>query len=133
LKTKQVVCAWIENGAGKVLLSQRKPGGHMALLWEFPGGKIEPGETPERALARELKEELNLDASVGRALARVVHAYAEFAVELQLYWATADLATLQPVDVHAIQFVDHAWFAAHAAEMPPADVPLIRDALAVLK
>src|SRR5262249_50299021 len=60
---------------GRLLMTQRPPGGRLGLLWEFPGGKIEPGETPERALARELQEELNVLARPGETLAIETHAY----------------------------------------------------------
>jgi len=59
----QVVAAVIER-EGRVLIGQRKPGGRHALKWEFPGGKIEPGENARAALARELKEELDIDAEI---------------------------------------------------------------------
>lgn len=55
---------------GKLLIGQRKPTGKHPLKWEFPGGKVEPGETPEDALARELREELGIDAVVGEELSR---------------------------------------------------------------
>ena len=64
----QVVAAVIEREtpAGKeILIGQRKPGGRHALKWEFPGGKVEPGEDPRAALARELREELAIDAVIG--------------------------------------------------------------------
>ena len=59
----QVVAAVIERG-GRVLIGQRKPGGRHALKWEFPGGKVEPGEDARAALVRELKEELDIDAEI---------------------------------------------------------------------
>jgi 8-oxo-dGTP diphosphatase len=60
----RVVAALIERD-GKILIAQRKPGGRHALKWEFPGGKVEPGEDDRAALARELREELQIDAVIG--------------------------------------------------------------------
>ena len=71
---------------GQVLIGQRRPDQIMALKWEFPGGKIEPGETPQQALARELHEELGIRAVVGPAITRIRHNYRHGgAVDLQFF------------------------------------------------
>lgn len=71
-----VVCALIEHD-GTVLVAQRPAHKHLPFKWEFPGGKVEPGETAEAAIVRELREELGVTFVVTRALPRFTHAYAE--------------------------------------------------------
>jgi len=70
----QVVAAILERD-GRILIGQRKPGQSHPLQWEFPGGKVEPGETPEQALARELEEELAIGAAAGVEIARYPYQY----------------------------------------------------------
>ena len=84
LRRVLVVAAVIERG-GEVLVSLRKPKGERASLWEFPGGKVEPGEGERAALARELREELGVRAQVGEEYARLEHIYPDLQVELALY------------------------------------------------
>ncbi len=82
---RYVVAALILRN-GKVLICQRRPDQAMALKWEFPGGKMEPGEGPEEALIRELNEELGIDAVIGPRIARVRHTYRNGgAVDLQFF------------------------------------------------
>jgi 8-oxo-dGTP diphosphatase len=80
-----VVAALILRG-GEVLICQRRPDQPMALQWEFPGGKIEAGEGPEQALARELSEELGIEAAIGPRITRIRHNYRHGgAVDLQFF------------------------------------------------
>lgn len=72
----------LEGADGLVLVAQRPPHKHLGLKWEFPGGKIDPGETPPAALIRELREELGCEAVITRALAPFVHDYGNVRIEM---------------------------------------------------
>ena len=80
----RVTAAIIEEG-GRVFVARRGPGRNLAGKWEFPGGKVEPGETPEEALARELAEELGITCEVGEFLCAAVYEGREPALELLAY------------------------------------------------
>lgn len=85
-KTVRFVVAALILRGDEVLICQRRPDQPMALKWEFPGGKIELGETPEQALVRELDEELGIDADIGYLVARIRHVYRSGgAVDLQFF------------------------------------------------
>ena len=90
-----VVAALICRDA-KLLICQRRRGGSHALRWEFPGGKVEAGEAPVEALARELREELGIAATIGTEVYRTRHRYGEDQDELVLifYWASIDDSAL---------------------------------------
>jgi len=86
LKTVRMVAAAFILREDTVLICQRRANQAMALKWEFPGGKIEPGESPSQALARELDEELGIHAEIGAPIVRVRHAYRNGgAVDLQFF------------------------------------------------
>ena len=110
---------------GRVLLAERPAGKSMAGLWEFPGGKVDPGETPEAALIRELKEELGIDVTT-RCLAPFTfasHRYETFHLLMPLY-----LCRVWDGVVRAREGQRLAWVRAEQLDtypMPPADVPLI--------
>ena len=109
----------------RVLLSQRKTGTHLAGAWEFPGGKVEPGEDPRDALARELREELGVDAEVGDPLEITFHRYAMKSVLLLFFAATRRAGSPEPraLDVAAVRWagIDEL----RDEEFPPADVAVL--------
>tara|TARA_R110002049_G_scaffold84375_1_gene214673 strand:+ start:2143 stop:2541 length:399 start_codon:yes stop_codon:yes gene_type:complete len=110
---------------GRVLLAQRPPGKPMAGLWEFPGGKVETGETPEAALIRELQEELGIDtwASCLAPLTFASHAYEDFHLLMPLFACRKWQGTPQSNEGQALK-----WVRPNALKdypMPAADIPLI--------
>jgi 8-oxo-dGTP diphosphatase len=123
--TLPVVCAALVDQAGRVLLAQRPKGKEMAGLWEFPGGKIAPGETPEAALARELAEELGIaiDGGALTPLAFASHAYATFHVVLLLYLCRNWRGEPAAREGQALAWVAPRELLSYA--MPPADAPLV--------
>jgi len=110
---------------GRVLLAQRPEGKSMAGLWEFPGGKVEPGETPEAALIRELHEELGIDTwqSCLAPLSFASHAYADFHLLMPLYACRKWQGAPQPREGQRLAWAAKGDLARYA--MPPADRPLI--------
>ena len=100
-----VVAALIEC-AGKLLVCQRRRGSAFELMWEFPGGKIQPGESPEAALARELGEELGVRARIGSELHRARHQYPEMSEPLELIFFAASAA---PAEVQNRVFERIEW------------------------
>jgi 8-oxo-dGTP diphosphatase len=120
-----VVAAALVDGDGRVLLQQRPAGRHMEHLWEFPGGKVEPGELPEAALIRELREELGVETETA-CLAPAAFASAPLAERhllLLLYVCRKWRGHPQPLDAAELRWVRPA--AMYALPMPPADRPLI--------
>ena len=83
--SRQRVTAAILEEDGRVFVARRGPGRHLAGKWEFPGGKVEPGETPEQALRRELEEELGIECEVGEFLCAAVYEGCEPVLELLVY------------------------------------------------
>lgn len=110
---------------GRVLLAQRPAGKEMAGLWEFPGGKIEAGETPERALVRELKEELGIDivSSCLAPLTFASHAYEKFHLMMALYVCRVWSGDVSPRENQKLSWVYSKEL--NQYPMPPADIPLI--------
>ncbi|HWV38422.1 MAG TPA: (deoxy)nucleoside triphosphate pyrophosphohydrolase [Vulgatibacter sp.] len=123
MRVIRVVAALVSRGDA-VLVQQRPPGKSRALLWEFPGGKVEPGETDEAALVRECREELDVEASVGPKLWETAHAYQDLRVELVLYrCAIAPDAAPRPLEAAQLAWVDRT----KLSDLPfcEADLPLL--------
>lgn len=125
----RVVAALIPDPAqpGRFLVQQRLPGQSRGLQWEFPGGKVEPGESDASALARECLEELRVELKVGRELCSVVHSYPDLEVELVLLSAEIAQGVPQPVGAADLKFLEPAQM--RALPFCEADVPLL-EALA---
>ena len=125
LPTKYIVAAALVDVDGRVLLAQRPDDKAMAGLWEFPGGKIEAGETPEAALIRELQEELSIDtkSSCLAPLSFASHSYETFHLVMLLYICRRWWGSPQPVEGGALQWVRAPRLSDF--EMPEANMPLV--------
>lgn len=118
-----VVAAVIRDVHGKVLLTRRPEGAHMGGLWEFPGGKVEPGELPAAALARELEEELGLRAIVGDPVTFAVHDEPGMSILLLFFEAAMGPAQPTPREGQKIVWVAPPDLASYPT--PPADRLLV--------
>ncbi len=120
-----VVAAVIRNHDHEVLITKRPPNGHLAGLWEFPGGKIEAGETPEQALQRELLEELGVRTETKKLMWQETFTYPEKTVHIRFFECILleDAENIKP-----IQVADFKWVPVEALsqfEFPPADAAFI--------
>ena len=100
----EVVAALIWQG-DRFMICQRPAHKARGLLWEFVGGKVEPGETKEQALVRECREELAVTVSVGDVFLDVVHAYPDLTVHLTLFYASIIQGTIQKLEHNDIRFI----------------------------
>ena len=129
-KVIRVACAVIVDD-GKVLATQRNITMSMPLKWEFPGGKLHHGESPEACLARELEEELGIEVTIRHALPPVQHRYDEFAIELIPFVCTLAAGKLVLHEHRAL-----AWLSPrelNELDWPAADIPVIASYLAFLE
>jgi 8-oxo-dGTP diphosphatase len=133
MRTVVVAAAVVVEGA-RVLLTQRKAGTHLEGAWEFPGGKVEPGEDPREALRRELREELGIDTTVGEIVDVTFHRYEEADKAVLLLFFEAARTTSSP-EPRALDVAAWRWAGADAldpAAFPPADVAVLHKVRARL-
>jgi len=124
MRARKLVVAALVREQGRVLMSRRRPDQAMPNLWEFPGGKVEPGEHPEAALVRELREELGCDLAVDRIHEVVFHAYADFDLYMLVYAGRIVAGTPRAIEVAEVAWVDEKKLP--ELELLPADYPLAR-------
>jgi 8-oxo-dGTP diphosphatase len=120
---KLVVAGLILGDDGRILITQRRADQALALQWEFPGGKVEPGEAPAPALVRELREELGVTVAVGRIWDVLFHAYPEFDLVMLVY-----ACRIVDGSPRAVEVADLAWVAPPDLarwDILPADRPLV--------
>ena len=119
----RVVAALIFEG-DRFFICRRPPEKKRGLLWEFPGGKIEPGETPEQALVRECREELDITVRPGRLYARFVHEYPDITVELSLYESVIEAGEVRLLEHTEARYITAA--ESDLYDFCPADAPILR-------
>ena len=122
-KRIQVVGAVIVDDNQKILCAQRPENKNLALKWEFPGGKIEAGETPVEALKRELVEEMELDISIGEKITTTEYEYDFGIVELTTYFAKILKGEIQLLEHVQMKWVNPADI--EKLDWAPADIPAI--------
>jgi len=121
-KSIEVAAALIFH-QGRLLITQRRAGTHLGGLWEFPGGKREPGETFEQCLAREIREELGVGISVGELFEEISHHYPEKSVHLKFFKCRLVAGEPQAIDCAAVKWVEKSELDTH--EFPAADAQLL--------
>lgn len=124
-KTLRVVAA-IFHSEGRVLACRRNPEKAAGGKWEFPGGKVEPGESPEEALLRELAEELNVgDATIGSLVSRATTTTGEATIDLACYWAEAESVPQSSTDHDELRWT--AIDELSELDWAAADLPAVRE------
>jgi 8-oxo-dGTP diphosphatase len=120
----EVAAGLIRDERGRYLITQRRKGSHLAGLWEFPGGKLEAGETPARGLRRELTEELAATFTVGDLVETVRWEYPDRTVVLHFFDCRLESGEIVPCEEQAMEWVEPARLGGY--DFPPADRELIK-------
>jgi len=123
LETLDVIVGIVCDPAARILIAERPGGKHMAGLWEFPGGKLEPGEPPAEGLRRELLEELGILVDRAEPFLEHVHHYPERTVRLDIWWVRAYDGTAEPREGQRLRWVTIDEL--ERAPLLPADAPIV--------
>lgn len=123
----KVVGAFLIDGKGRVLLAQRPEGKRLAGYWEFPGGKIEEGESPKQALKRELQEELRLDVRIVEDLGEFSYKYDYGTIDLRVFVAEPLNEPILTADVQAVQWFEFSRI--DLERLAPADIAPLNEYL----
>lgn len=123
---KQVTAALLLK-EGKILIARRPGNDDLANYWEFPGGKIEEGETPEACLIREMKEELDIDVNIGSFFMESIFNYQQGTIQLLSYWTTWQSGELKLMAHSEVAWLDRAELVNY--EFAPADIPIVKRLL----
>ena len=118
------VAAGLVFHQGKLLITQRRLKDHLGGFWEFPGGKVESGETFERCLIRELKEELGIEVKVGDEIEDITHSYPEKTVRLKFFKCQLLAGKAEPYHCHALTWISREDLSRF--EFPAADAKLLQ-------
>ncbi len=121
------VAAGLVFFGGKLLITQRRLDDHLGGLWEFPGGKVEPGETFEDCLVRELREELGIEVSVGEQIEDITHTYPEKTVRLKFFMCALVSGTAKPIYCQELAWVTRKELSNY--DFPEADARLLEKLL----
>jgi 8-oxo-dGTP diphosphatase len=127
-RKRTLVVAGLMADGDRVLITQRRADQALPLQWEFPGGKVEPGEAPTAALARELDEEIGVTVEVGRIWEVLFHAYPAFDLVMLVYACRIVSGEPRAVEVADVQWVETARL--HEWDILPADRPLVERLVA---
>jgi mutator protein MutT len=125
MKQFDVAIAIVCNDVPQVIICRRKPNGHLGGFWEFPGGKVEPGETPVQSLVRELREELDIEVNPIIALATIEHEYPDRSVRLFPFICTQKSGDPKPLGCEQVVWVRPV--ALRNYLFPPANAQLIEE------
>ena len=126
-KTIKVVAAVIRNEKNHILCALRSEKMSLPNVWEFPGGKIEPGEKPEETLVREIREELNCEIVVGEFICRVAHEYPGFIIDLSSFEAIILSGEPEALEHSKIEWLEIGDL--KKLEWAPADIPTVEKLL----
>ena len=119
------VAAALVFDSGRLLITRRPAGKHLGGFWEFPGGKLEKGESFPDCLQRELREELGIQVSVGELLAAVEHSYPKQTLRIHFYRCALDSGSPSPIECDAVEWITASMLNNYA--FPPADAELLAE------